>query len=408
MNKYKSLIYEEREALKVFILLFYIIFFSYDIICYFVYPAMNINEARIGWPEGGMGIGVYILVISLFPISIYLQKRGYVYFVKYLFLIGYMLIDLINNLMIYLHSDRVFENGNMVEIFLILFAPIFVNRKYFYFVSCSVIGKYVFFTLILQDVKVVIPLVLCIFFFIISHSLLKRVQSYVRTVVEMMNSMKETENLAVIGTMSTTIAHEIRNPLTALKGFTQIQKERNLEDAMSYEIMLQEIERINEFVSELMLLGKPKPTNYGWCNIEEILLYVVQLMESYATQYKVKFHLQVDGNLPVINGDDKQLKQVLLNIIKNGIESMPKGGDIQIFAYKKAGENLCISIEDQGFGIENEKIEKIGKAFYTTKENGTGLGLMITYKIIEEHQGSIAIQSSMGVGTKVEIYLPTV
>ncbi|MGG3447018.1 ATP-binding protein [Bacillus nitratireducens] len=408
MNKYRSLIYEEREALKVFILLFYIIFFSYDIIYYFVYPAMNINEARIGWPEGGMGIGVYILVISLFPISIYLQKQGYVYFVKYLFLIGYMLIDLINNLMIYLHSDRVFENGNMVEIFLILFAPIFVNRKYFYFVSCSVIGKYVFFTLLLQDIKVVIPLVLCVFFCIISHSLLKRFQSYVRTVVEMISNMKETENLAVIGTMSTTIAHEIRNPLTALKGFTQIQKERNLEDTMSYEIMLQEIERINEFVSELMLLGKPKPTNYEWCNIREILLYVVQLMESYATQYKVKFHLQVDGNLPVINGDDKQLKQVLLNIIKNGIESMPKGGDIQIRAYKKAGENLCISIEDQGFGIENEKIEKIGKAFYTTKENGTGLGLMITYKIIEEHQGSIAIQSSMGVGTKVEIYLPTV
>lgn len=408
MNKYRSLIYEEREALKVFILLFYIIFFSYDIIYYFAYPAMNINEARIGWPEGGMGIGVYILVISLFPISIYLQKQGYVYFVKYLFLIGYMLIDLINNLMIYLHSDRVFENGNMVEIFLILFAPIFVNRKYFYFVSCSVIGKYVFFTLLLQDIKVVIPLVLCVFFCIISHSLLKRFQSYVRTVVEMMSNMKETENLAVIGTMSTTIAHEIRNPLTALKGFTQIQKERNLEDTMSYEIMLQEIERINEFVSELMLLGKPKPTNYEWCNIREILLYVVQLMESYATQYKVKFHLQVDGNLPVINGDDKQLKQVLLNIIKNGIESMPKGGDIQIHAYKKAGENLCISIEDQGFGIENEKIEKIGKAFYTTKENGTGLGLMITYKIIEEHQGSIAIQSSMGVGTKVEIYLPTV
>ncbi|MBM6647198.1 ATP-binding protein [Bacillus sp. RIT 809] len=408
MNKYKSLIYEEREALKVFILLFYIIFFLYDVIYYFVYPAMNINEARVGWPEGGMGIGVYILVISLFPISIYLQKQGYVYFVKYLFLIGYMLIDLINNLMIYLHSDRVFEQGNMVEIFLILFAPIFVNRKYFYFVSCSVIGKYVFFTLILQDVKVVIPLVLCIFFFIISHSLLKRFQSYVRTVFEMMNNMKETENLAVIGTMSTTIAHEIRNPLTALKGFTQIQKERNLEDTMSYEIMLQEIERINEFVSELMLLGKPKPTNYEGCNIREILLYVVQLMESYATQYKVKFHLQVDGNLPVINGDDKQLKQVLLNIIKNGIESMPEGGDIQIHAYEKVGENLCISVEDQGFGIENEEIEKIGKAFYTTKENGTGLGLMITYKIIEEHQGSIAIQSSMGVGTKVEIYLPTV
>ncbi|MFL0491557.1 MULTISPECIES: ATP-binding protein [Bacillus] len=408
MNKFKSLIYEEREALKVFLLLFYIIFFLYDVIYYFVYPAMNINEARIGWPEGGMGIGVYILVVSLFPISIYLQKKGYVYFIKYLFLIGYMFIDLINNLMIYLNSDRVFENGNMVEIFLVLFAPIFVNRKYFYVVSFSVIGKYVFFILVLQDIKVVIPLVLCIFFFIISHSLLKRFQSYVRTVVEMMNNMKETENLAVIGTMSTTIAHEIRNPLTALKGFTQMQKERNPADTMSYDIMLQEIERINGFVSELMLLGKPKPTNYEWCNIREILLYVVQLMESYATQYKVKFHLQVEGNLPVINGDDKQLKQVLLNIIKNGIESMPEGGDIHIRVYQKTKGYLCISVEDQGFGIENEKLEKIGKAFYTTKENGTGLGLMITYKIIKEHQGSIAIQSSMGVGTKVEISLPTV
>ncbi|HDR7948217.1 TPA: two-component sensor histidine kinase [Bacillus toyonensis] len=407
MNKYKSLIYEERKALKVFILLFYIIFFSYDAIYYFVYPAININGTTVGWPEGSLGIGVYIFVIVLFPISMYLQKRGYVYSIKYLFLFGYMFINLINNLMIYLRTDRAFEHGSMVEMLLILFAPVFVNRKYFYLVSFSVIGKYVLFTLILQDLKVVIPLVLCVFYFIISHSLLKRFQSYVRTVVEMMNNMKETENLAVIGTMSTTIAHEIRNPLTALKGFTQMQKERNPEDMMSYEIMLQEIERINGFVSELMLLGKPKPTNYEWCNIREILLYVVQLMESYASQYKVKVYLQIDGNLPVINGDDKQLKQVLLNIIKNGIESMPEGGDIHIRAYEKTKGYLCIAVEDQGFGIEAGKLEKIGKAFYTTKENGTGLGLMITYKIIKEHQGSITIQSSMGVGTKVEIYLPT-
>ncbi|HFK1721416.1 two-component sensor histidine kinase [Bacillus thuringiensis] len=408
MNKYKSLIYEERRALKVFILLFYIIFFLYDAIYYFVYPAMNISGTAVGWPEGSLGIGVPIFVIAIFPISIYLQKRGYVYSVKYLFLFGYMFINLVNNLMIYLRTDRPFEHGSMVEMLLILFAPVFVNRKYFYLVSFSVIGKYVFFTLLLQDLKVVIPLVLCVFYFIISHSLLKRFQSYVRTVVEMMNNMKETENLAVIGTMSTTIAHEIRNPLTALKGFTQMQKERNPADTMSYDIMLQEIERVNGFVSELMLLGKPKPTNYERCNIRDILLYVVHLMESYATQYRVKCHLQVDGHLPAINGDDKQLKQVLLNIIKNGIESMPEGGEIHIRAYQKTKGHLCISVEDQGFGIENEKLEKIGKAFYTTKENGTGLGLMITYKIIKEHQGSITIQSSLGVGTKVEIFLPTV
>ncbi|PFN10838.1 two-component sensor histidine kinase, partial [Bacillus thuringiensis] len=167
MNKYKSLIYEERRALKVFILLFYIIFFLYDAIYYFVYPAMNISGTAVGWPEGSLGIGVPIFVIALFPISIYLQKRGYVYSVKYLFLFGYMFINLVNNLMIYLRTDRPFEHGSMVEMLLILFAPVFVNRKYFYLVSFSVIGKYVFFTLLLQDLKVVIPLVLCIFYFII-------------------------------------------------------------------------------------------------------------------------------------------------------------------------------------------------------------------------------------------------
>ncbi len=106
MNKLKSLIQEEKEALKVFLLLFYIIFFLYDIIYYFVYPTMNINETKVGWPEGGLGIGVHIFVILLFPISVYLQRRGHTYFIKYLFLIGYMAVDFINNLMIYLKTDR--------------------------------------------------------------------------------------------------------------------------------------------------------------------------------------------------------------------------------------------------------------------------------------------------------------
>ncbi|PFB24947.1 ATP-binding protein [Bacillus cereus] len=96
---------------------------------------------------------------------------------------------------------------------------------------------------------------------------------------------------------------------------------------------------------------------------------------------------------------------MLLNIIKNGIESMPEGGDIYIQAYQKTEGNLCMSVEDQGFSIEKEKLEKVGKAFYTTKENSTErLGLMVTYKIIKEHQGSTAIPSSMGIGKKVEFF----
>ncbi len=408
MNKLKSLMQEEREALKVFLLLFYIIFFLYDIIYFFVYPTMNINEAKVGWPEGGLGIGVHIFVILLFPISIYLQRRGYTYFIKYLFLMGYMAVDFINNLMIYLKTDRGFDNGNMVEIFFVLFAPVFVNKRYFYLVSALVIGKYTFFCLFLQDGKVIIPLVLCIFFCLISHSLLKRFQSYVRTVLEILSRVKQTENLALIGTMSTTIAHEIRNPLTALKGFTQIQKERNPDEAISYEIMLKEIERINEFVNELMILGKPKSKEYTCCNIQDILIYVVRLMESYADQYHVKIHMQLNRELPKVNGDEKQLKQVLLNIVKNGIESMKEGGNLKISAQANMKGKLSLFIEDQGCGINEEEMKKLGKAFYTTKENGTGLGLIITHKIIQEHQGSMNIKSSIGAGTKVELTLPTV
>ena len=94
------------------------------------------------------------------------------------------------------------------------------------------------------------------------------------------------------------------------------------------------------------MLGKPKSTNYDWCNIREILLYVVQLMESYATQYRVQLHLQVDGNVSAINGDDKQLTQVLLNIIKNGIESMLEGGDVHIRVYEKT--EFLLKIKDLG------------------------------------------------------------
>ncbi|PEY42354.1 ATP-binding protein [Bacillus cereus] len=194
----------------------------------------------------------------------------------------------------------------------------------------------------------------------------------------------------------------------AVKGFTQIQKERTPADNASYDIMLQEIERINGFVSELMLLGKPRPTTYQLCDVQKVLLYVVQLMESYAMQYAVKIYIEVDEDLPDINGDEKQLKQVLLNLVKNRIESMVNGGNLKIYASKTIEEKVCICIQDEGCGIDSEKIEKLGKAIYTTKESGTGLGLIITHKIIAEHQGNIKFESDVCEGTKVEVTLPAI
>ncbi|EEM12975.1 hypothetical protein bmyco0003_3140 [Bacillus pseudomycoides] len=100
-----------------------------------------------------------------------------------------------------------------------------------------------------------------------------------------------------------------------------------------------------------MLLGKPKPTMYQLCDMRKVLLYVVHLMESYAMQYAVKIHIQVDEALPDIKGDEKQLKQVLLNLVKNGIESMMHGEDLRISAYKTIEEKLFICIQDEGCGM---------------------------------------------------------
>ncbi|MFD0767835.1 ATP-binding protein [Bacillus sp. CGMCC 1.60114] len=406
MDKAHMLIKEEIKALKLFLSLFYIIFFSYDIIYYFVYPAMKIDNRSIGFPKGGLGFGMHIFMFLLLPIGIYLIKKKNPYVVKYIIFFGYTFIDLLNNIMIYLDSNQKFASGNAVEQFLVLFSPLFVNKRYFWLVSLGMIGKYALLGIVLHIPTVIIPIVLCAILAIISFILLTRFKSYVGTITKIFEEAQQAEKLAVVGKMATTIAHEIRNPLTALKGFTQLQREKHPEDAEYYNIMVQEIERMNTIVSELMVLGKPKKREYKLHNIKDILSYVIYIVEQPASQYGITISTIFNKALPPIQCDEKQMKQVFLNLIKNAIESMPNGGNIIVEANLVQDNQIVVSVIDEGCGMDQEKIDKIGEAFYTTKENGTGLGLMVTYKIIEEHQGKIVFESKIGVGTKVNVMLP--
>lgn len=408
MDKADMLIQEEIKALKLFLSLFYIIFFSYDIIYYFIYPAMKIDDRPIGFPEGGLGFGVHIFMFLLLPIGIYLIKKKNPYAVKYIMFLGYTFIDLLNSIMIYLGDSQKFASGNAVEQFLVLFSPLFVNKRYFWLVSLGMIGKYALLGILLHISTVIIPIVLCAILGIISFILLTRFKSYVRTITQIFEEAQQAEKLAVVGKMAATIAHEIRNPLTALKGFTQLQREKHPEDAAYYNIMVQEIERMNTIVSELMVLGKPKKREYKLHNIKDILSYVIYIVEQPTLQYGITISTMIDKTLPSIQCDEKQMKQVFLNLIKNAIESMPNGGNIIVEANVVHDNQIVVSVTDEGCGIDQEKIDQIGEAFYTTKENGTGLGLMVTYKIIEEHQGEIVFESKLGIGTKVKVMLPAV
>ncbi|MEH7463950.1 ATP-binding protein [Bacillus thuringiensis] len=404
MNKAHILIQEEVKALKLFLSLFYIIFFLNDILYYYFYPKVQTGDSSIGFPEGSLGFWMYAFMFLLLLISIYFTKKKHIYLVKYVIFIGYIFIDLINNILIYYGTIIPFESDNAVELFVLLFSPIFVNKRYFWVVSLGIIGKYAFLGVILHTPIVIVPIVLWVSL-VIAFILLTRFQSYVRTIKNMFEEAQQAEKLAVIGKMAATIAHEIRNPLTSLKGFTQLQREKYPEDAAYYNIMVQEIERMNAIVSELMVLGKPKQRQYALHDIKDILSYVISIVEQPASQYGITITTAFAKKLPSIQCDEKQMKQVFLNIIKNAIESMPGGGNIIVEA-NVVHEQIVVSVTDEGCGISKEKIDKIGAAFYTTKENGTGLGLMVTYKILEEHHGEMEFESEPGVGTKVNIKLP--
>ncbi|WP_242220807.1 ATP-binding protein [Bacillus cereus group sp. BfR-BA-01380] len=408
MDKAHIFIQEEVKALKLFLGLFYIIFFLSDILYYYFYPKVQMGGSGIGFPEGGLGFWMYPFMFLLLLIAIYFIKKKNIYIVKYIIFIGYVFSNFIDNIMIYYGTTKPFESGNAVEPFLFLFSPIFVNKRYFRIVSLGIVGKYTILGIMLHAPIVIVPIVLCVSFATIAFILLTRFQSYVRTIENMFEEAQQAEKLAVIGKMATTIAHEIRNPLTSLKGFTQLQREKHPEDVEYYNIMVQEIERMNAIVSELMVLGKPKQRHYVLHNIKDILYYVISIVKQTASQYGITISTMFAKELPSIKCDEKQMKQVFLNIIKNAIESMPGGGNIIVEANIVHGDQVVVNVIDEGCGMEQEKIDKIGEAFYTTKENGTGLGLMVTYKILEEHQGEMEFESRLGIGTKVNIKLPVV
>ncbi|CAM4370593.1 histidine kinase [Bacillus manliponensis] len=404
MNKDYMFAQEEIKALKLFFILFYVTFLGNDIIYYsFIVPEPQLD--KYVFPDEGLGVWFYIWMALVAFICISLMKTRYLRAIKYILFIAFIFLDFINNMLMYYGTTKVFLAGNLVEVFFIFFSPFFVNKRYFWIVTTGIIGKYALVGVILQTTTVMVAITLCFIFGVVCWLLLIRFQSYIETIEQVHIKMKAEEKLVALGRLATAIGHEIRNPLTALKGFTKLQAEKYPRDHTYYDIMTQEIERMNEIVGELMLFGKPKSKEYEMNDIEEIILYVIQVVEQSASKQGITIQTDFQESLSKINCDEKQMKQVFLNLIKNAIEAMPNGGNIFVQAVVNKDE-IHIRITDTGCGIPEGKIPKLKEAFYTTKEHGTGLGLMITSKFIEEHEGKLHFESSLGVGTTVALTLP--
>ncbi|GGD86726.1 ATP-binding protein [Paenibacillus nasutitermitis] len=213
------------------------------------------------------------------------------------------------------------------------------------------------------------------------------------------------EKLYVAGQLAAGIAHEIRNPLTSLKGFLQLLASGRQNNKNYFDIMKSELSRIESIVSELLMLSKPQIYELSHKDIRHIMNETVTLLEAQALLHNIEMELNTGEEPLWIRGVENQLKQVFINVVKNAIEAMIDGGRIRIQCFRQ-GDQITVRIEDCGPGIPDEQMAKIGQPFYTTKEKGTGLGLMVSYKIVDNHQGSIHVTSSLGEGTTFEIVLP--
>ena len=219
--------------------------------------------------------------------------------------------------------------------------------------------------------------------------------------------LRKSEKLAVVGQLATAIAHEIKNPLTAMKGFMQLLKTVENESNHHYiNIVSSEIDRIESITNEFMAIAKPQAVKIQPNDINMLMNQVVMLLEPQALMNNVQMKTEVMPNLPMIHCEGNHLKQVFINILKNAIESMPTGGKIVIQIDRADHNQINIRFIDQGCGIPQERIPYLGEPFYSIKEDGIGLGLMICYKIIEMHHGKIWIESEVNKGTMIDVTLP--
>lgn len=219
--------------------------------------------------------------------------------------------------------------------------------------------------------------------------------------------LRKSEKLSVAGQLAAGLAHEIRNPLTALKGFNKLmlQTVAQADRERYYGIMQEEFTRIELILGELLILAKPQAMTFRPERLESILKEVVDLLRGQANLNEVILEWDVQGDVPQVTCEKNQLKQVFINVIKNGIEAMEDGG-VLFVTLAKVADQIVATFVDQGSGIPQERLVKLGEPFYSTKEKGTGLGLMVSHNIIQAHKGSIRIDSELGKGTTVVITLP--
>jgi two-component system nitrogen regulation sensor histidine kinase GlnL len=241
-------------------------------------------------------------------------------------------------------------------------------------------------------------------------------------VKDLKERMRRADRLAAIGQIAAGIAHEIKNPLVGIRGAAQLMKSelgpgvgQGLTEYL--DVILKEADRLNRVLEGILDFTRMKAHEFAAFNVHTVLDRAILLNEEIARQSGVVLAREYDPSLPDVLGNQDQLMQVFLNIVRNAIEAMPGGGKLTVVtrmsdlftsvqADGKKHRLMVAKVSDTGQGIKPEELQNIFAPFFTTKDRGVGLGLALSYQIVQEHLGTIRVESEPGAGTTFSVYLP--
>jgi two-component system sporulation sensor kinase B len=220
----------------------------------------------------------------------------------------------------------------------------------------------------------------------------------------------KSEKVKIVSEMAASVAHEIRNPLTAVRGFIQLFGADNLDrekKSFYQKICLEELDRAQLIITDYLSLAKPDPEIIENISLKDEICYISNVLMTYANYNNIRIEGAVcDDRLPFIYGDRYKFRQALINIGKNAIEAMPNGGILEIKACK-VEDNVVITIKDSGIGMTPKQIKRLGIPYYSSKEKGTGLGTTVSFNIIRKMNGKIEIKSEVNKGTEFKFIFPS-
>lgn len=241
---------------------------------------------------------------------------------------------------------------------------------------------------------------------IIAVSVISRDISYIK---ENEKLILQSEKLKLVGEIAAGVAHEIQNPMTVISGFVQMMNEDKSSSYSEYTPIIQEeVERVGLILDEFLVLSRPQIATPTEINIGEILTEVLAFYQYEFQQRNITLTINNQPTDTLILGNKNQIKQIFINIVKNAIEAIDENGEITLAICEDEQKYIYISIKDTGYGIPPHLLEKIFEPFYTTKTKGTGLGMMIINKIVQDHGGEIKIRSKVNVGTEILLHFPII